>query len=259
MFFLGKVIGALISPVGIALIGFVFWVVVGWIIDFKPSQCPILRRLRRLVGVAIICWLWFWSTSIVGRMVGYGLEREFLVDGKTVDAVYYPNAEAILLLGGSMGFNASVCSSAEMWSSADRVWHAAKLFKAGKAGVIVVTGEGVEASTGQLLIDLGVPREALVFDERPRNTQEEAHIIAQYPYRSILLVTSAWHMKRAKLIMDKFAPGIEAIPSPTDFENTILASRELSIADFIPSAGALSANSLAFHEWLGYCVYKILW
>ena len=257
MYYLGKIVGCLLSPIGVALIGFMAWVVLGPIGD-KSSHVCIWRRARKLVGIIIVCWLWFWSSPIVGRFVGFGLEREFLVAGSIPDVHLYPNADAILLLGGSMGFNTNICDTAEMWASADRVWHAARLFKAGKAKVIVVTGEGVEASTWQLLCDFGVPRDVVVFDERPRNTQEEACVIAEYPYKRVLLVTSAWHMKRAVLIMEKFAHGIEIIPSPTDFENTIVSSRDIVFTDFIPSAGALSANSIAFHEWLGYCAYKIL-
>ena len=69
------------------------------------------------------------------------------------------------------GGDTNVCDTAEMWSSADRVWQAVRLYKVAKADKIVVTGGGVVASTKVLLLDFGVSDEAIIFDEVPRNTE----------------------------------------------------------------------------------------
>ena len=65
-------------------------------------------------------------------------------------------------------------------------------------------------------------------------------------------------MKRTMLLFGKYAPNIEAVPTPADFENTIASARKISIWDFIPTPAALVANSIAFHEWLGIWAYRIL-
>lgn len=190
--------------------------------------------------------------------MGFGLEEEFLVDDKIPKLDSYPNADAILLLGGSMGCDTNICDTAEMWSSADRVWQAARLFKVGKADKIIVTGGGVVASTKALLLDFGVPGDAIIFDETPRNTEEEARAAAMRGDRRVIVVTSAWHMKRAMMMFDKYAPDVDAIPAPADFENTLASARAISYWDFIPNPAALAANSIAFHEWLGILAYRIL-
>lgn len=257
MYCLGKIVGSLVSPVGVALTGFVVYLGLLSVGTRFRHGCT-LRRIRKCVGVFAICWIWFWAVPFSGRIVGVGLEREFLVSGKVPQIDSYPNADAILLLGGSMGADTNFCDTAEMWSSADRVWQAARLFKAGKANKIVVTGGGVEASTKSLLLDFGVPADALVFDEAPRNTEEEARAAAARGDGKVLVVTSAWHMKRAMMMFGKYAPAVEAIPAPADFENAIAAARGISFADFIPSPAALSANSVSFHEWLGIWAHMLL-
>ena len=257
MYYIGKVIGSLVSPVGITLIGLALYFVLVSI--GGGNRCgSVWGRIGRFVGILTLCWLWFFSTSLVSRVVGFGLEREFLVADKIPNVDSYPNADAILLLGGSMGYNTNICDTAEMWSSADRVWNAARLFNAGKADKIIVTGGGVEASTKTLLLDFGVPANAIIFDESPRNTEEEVRAATVRGDRKVLVVTSAWHMKRAMLLFRKYAPNVEAVPAPTDFENTMASARAISFWDFIPNPAALSANSIAFHEWLGILACSVL-
>lgn len=257
MYSIGKFIGSLISPVGITLVGFAIYLAIALICSRSGGR-RLLNRIGRSVGILTVCWLWAFSTPLMARFTGFGLEREFLIDGRIPGSDSYPKADAILLLGGSMGCDTNVCNTAEMWASADRVWQAARLFKAGKADRIVVTGGGVEASTKALLLDFGVPGEAMIFDEDPRNTEEEVRAAAIRGDRKVLVVTSAWHMKRTMLLFGKYAPDIEAVPAPADFENTMASVRAISVWDFIPGPAALGANSVALHEWLGILAYRIL-
>lgn len=257
MYSMGKFIGSLISPVGITLVGLAIYLVLS-LISIRFGGGRLLNRARKSIGILTICWLWVFSIPLMSRFIGFGLEREFLVDDKIPRLDSYPDADAILLLGGSMGFDTNICDTAEMWASADRVWQAARLYNAGKTDRIVVTGGGVVASTKGLLLDLGVPDEAIIFDESPRNTEEEVRAAAIRGDKKVLVVTSAWHMKRAMLLFGKYAPDIEAVPAPSDFENTMASVRKISIWDFIPTPSALGANSIAFHEWLGILAYRIL-
>ena len=257
MYYIGKFIGLIISPVGITLIGLAIYLVTAMICTRFGSGC-LLNQFGRFIGIATLCWAWVFSTPLMSRFIGFGLEREFLVQGKIPNLDSYPNADAILLHGGSMGYDTNVCNTAEMWSSADRVWQAARLFKAGRADRIIVTGGGVAASTKALLLDFGVPDEHMVFDEYPRNTEEEVRAAAMRDDKKVLVVTSAWHMKRTIMMFEKYAPDVIVIPAPADFENTMTASRDISFMDFFPCPSALCANSVAFHEWLGILAHLIL-
>lgn len=201
---------------------------------------------------------------VVGRLVGASLERPYLVDGHVPCVESYPQADLIELHGGGMGYATEMSPRGEMYSSADRVWMAARLWKAGKAPKIYVTGAGAPDATVGLLEDFGVPTNALVYVDAARNTEEEARSIADAvsvgkskgSKPKVLVVTSAWHMKRTMLMYEKYAPGIEAISSPCDFENSLSAREALAFADFLPDAGALLWNSIALHEWVGYWGYK---
>ena len=107
------------------------------------------------------------------RWIGGALENEWPV----VKAEDAPKADAIVLLGGGMGSNTNVYPYAEMWSGADRVWHAARLYKAGRAPIVIPTGCGERESALPLLRDFGVPESAIVVEDRARNTEENARFV----------------------------------------------------------------------------------
>ena len=186
-------------------------------------------------------------------VVGVPLEREFLVDGRVPMVESFPEADVIVLLGGSMGVETNLSPYAEMWTSADRVWQAARLYRAGKANKIIATGNGAVDTTLPLLLDFGVAKADVSFMDAV-NTEEEAKGIAKNGCKKILLVTSAWHMKRARLMFEKYAPEIEVICAPADFENSITARRGISL---IPDFNVFALNSVAFHEWVGIVGYTI--
>ena len=226
---------------------------------------------RRLAGWAALLALanfWVWSTPWMAQWMGAALEAEFLIDGRVPSVESMPKADLIELHGGGMGIETNVSECAEMWLGADRVWQAARLWKAGKAPKILVTSESTDLTTGPLLADLGVPKAAIVYDFGPRNTEEEAKAIARMFECSecsnvakkpkVLVVTSAWHMKRTMLMYQKYAPKVEAVPAPCDFENTMTKAKTPGWALFLPDPAAFMGNSVAFHEWLGYWGYKWL-
>ena len=258
MYILNKIIGYLVSPAGfsMALAGAaVLARVIG------------KRRLAGWAGVLALANFWVWSTPWMAGRMGIPLEAEFLVDGRVPAIESLPQADAIVLHGGGMGVATNIGYQAEMWMSADRVWQAARLWRAGKAPKILVSGGGADLSTGPLLADLGIPTNAVVYVAEPRNTEEEAKAIARMfecsecsnaKNSKVLVVTSAWHMKRTMLMYEKYAPGVEAVPAPCDFENTLGLERTKGWMAFLPDPAAFMGNSIAFKEWLGYFGYRYL-
>ena len=221
----------------------------------------ILGRRRLACGAVVLALanVWIWSTPLMSRFVGIPLEREFLRDGRAPSVESFSAADFIVLHGGGMGVATNLGYAAEMWTSADRVWQAARLWKLGKAPKIVCTGTGCRASTRELLLDFGVPEDAMVFLENARNTEEETKaIVAMGSAARVLAVTSAWHMKRTMLQYRKFAPGVEAISAPCDFESTVNLRDGFHLRELLPSGQYLMANEYCFHEWIGYLGYKLL-
>ena len=279
MYSLNKIIGWALSPLGLLFLGLgLSWalrllsrcfrssdqkVEVDETGHFNARPVGMTKGERRRLTASrclLICsclWIWLWSTPLMSRLVGATLEREFLVEGTIVEAPQYPEADAIVLLGGGMGWREEFSEHSEMWTGADRVWMAAQLYKAGKAPVIIASGRHLAQSTGQLLRDFEVPAEAVVFDDQPRNTEEEAKAIQARGYRKVLLVTSAWHMKRARMMFEKYAPEVEVVAAPADFEASYRVATFPWYAALMPASENLWWNEIWFHEWVGIVGYKL--
>ena len=241
MYYLNKIIGAFLNPLGVGLLLALLAIVLARLRH---------RRLSCLCGLLSVVWLWFWSTGAVGHWIGLSLEREF----PPQLAETMPQADAIVVLGGGVGLNTNACSYAKLFASADRGWHGARLYKAGKAPKVFVTCE----ADALFMTDLGVPRTAITVNDKARNTEEEARLFASQGIKSILLVTSAWHMRRAKLMYERYAKGVEVVPAATDYVNMTMFDKPLEFKDFIPDSCMIGQNAYMFKEWIAYWGYKWL-
>lgn len=250
MFYVNKVIGWVLSPLGLLFLGCAVGVV--------PCLCArgaqkggCLRRIGRGLVIGSLVLFWIFSCGVTTRFLGVPLEGE---EAPLVDTLELGGCDAVVLLGGGMGAHKR-CGRAEMTSSADRVWEAARQWKAHQNGDVKLTlsGGDVEQSTVPLLKDLGVDEKALVFFPEARNTEEEARMVAAAGFKRIRLVTSAWHMPRARRLFERAGLDVRAVP--TDYEMHYCAELPLQIKDFFPSADALWRNSAAAKEWVAQFCY----
>ena len=277
MYCIHKIVGWVMSPMGMLFIGLAAaWALRRW------------RVLSRALVVLALALIWILGCGVTTRLIGLPLEGEEIGEGELEELVGVGGGvgqwggDAIVLLGGGMGAHME-CGRAEIFSGADRVWTAAKLWKkrvgvgvgvGGEVGVgggipIFCSGGEVEKSTVPLLTDLGVARESIVCLPQPRNTEEEARMIKEkLSHRcpsptihsnsnltrpKVLLVTSAWHMPRAKMLFERV--GFEVTPAPTDYEMHCAAEAPLTFGDFFPGAEALVRNSYAVKEWVARFCY----
>jgi len=161
------------------------------------------------------------------------------------------------------------------WSDADRFFGGLELFKAGKSALLVFTGGAAPwqvpnaALEGDVLAGyakgMGVPDGKVVVTPRVTNTAEEALAVAKLlsgrlsaPRRRegaprVLLVTSAFHMARARLLFER--AGMSVIPFPVDFK--VSAGGGLSVLAFLPSGGALGETEMAMREGYGRLWYSV--
>ena len=266
MYYVNKIVGWVASPLGLAFLGFA----VGWVLGRCVGR---LARVGKWLAWLAVTFLWIMSCGVTTRFVGVGLERPWERDGVMHGSFEdLPDAEAIVVLGGGVGAHEK-CHAHELGPGADRVWQGARLYNAMKTRVpglkVYCTGGGCEYAAVPLLTGLGVPREAIWFSEEPRNTEEEARLLKSLicgkdeamslsrPTMSrIYLVTSAWHMSRAKMLFDH--AGFDVIPAPTDFEMNCAAEKSIEFGDFVPSADALLRNSAAVKEWVARFGYWAL-
>ena len=203
---------------------------------------------RRWLALTALGGLWFCSTLSAVALLGLPLERPYLA---TARAETLPAAEAIVLLGGGIGKVESM-DYPDMFDGADRLWHAARLYKAGKAEKVIVSGSNDLNAAVPLLVDFGIPREAIVVDNLSRNTYENSRFTEKLlgAGTKVLLVTSAWHMPRACGNFSKTS--LEIVPAACDFVATCAVRGSEHWWDWLtPSADGLARTSFLFKEWLG--------
>jgi len=97
--------------------------------------------------------------------------------------------------------------------------------------------------------------EAAWIEPSSRNTAENARYSAEILRRegitTALVVTHAWHMRRALLAFE--GTGLTAIPAPT-----LAPGRPTGWDMFVPSTAALHASYLGVHELVGTLFYRFL-
>ena len=218
------------------------------------------RRLQssKVLGALALVWLWLWSMPVTSHWLASQIEGQF----SQVPIASVPHTQAIVVLGGTVSPPSGKSTEINL-GRAGRVWYAAKLFHAGKAPLVLLSGGGdlerqafSEARAMAIFMhDLGVPEQAIALEETSRNTRQNADFSAALlkarGVDHILLVTSALHIPRALALFK--AQGLRVTPAPTDFE----AGQEPphGLLAWLPDAGALNGSALAMKElvglWLG--------
>jgi uncharacterized SAM-binding protein YcdF (DUF218 family) len=259
-------VAALVSPLGTALVlGVLAWCLL------VLARRRFWRRVGAAVGLLALSWLWLWATPVASHALRSTLEAQ--AGPAAVDAVpaagvavqvgeaAVPAAGVMVVLGGGIGgTRGDVRPYPDLQQAADRVWHAARLYHAGKAARVVLSGgttrqgEPAEAASMQaFLLDLGAPASAMLLEDRSLTTGENARLTAALlrpqGVDTVILVTSALHMRRARAEFE--LAGLKVIPAPTDFESL---GRAVQARDWLPSAEALDGSGRAFKEWVGYWV-----
>jgi uncharacterized SAM-binding protein YcdF (DUF218 family) len=225
--------------------------------------CLALRKSRAaalLLGAAL-AGLWAASTPPLAERLVASLERAH----PPAPLAALAPADAILLLGGGTKPALPPREFPELADAGDRVLHAARLFRAGKARLVLASGGRLpwqtrgpaEAETmAGLLVDLGVPREAIVREERSSNTRENClrakELLDARGARDVLLVTSALHMRRAFATCR--TAGLAVRAAPTDFQ--VVDEGPRTGLDLAPDPQALAFTHFALRERLGFWVYQ---
>ncbi len=188
-----------------------------------------------------------------------------LVEGseyrKPISAI--DSADAIVVLSGMLGINEVENSTYIEWGDPDRYFGGIALFKAGKAQKLIFTGgkmpwDKAKKTEGEVLkeyaISNGIASEKIFVTKDVENTADEAVAVKELisPSKRIILVTSAYHMYRAKKLFEK--QGFIAIPYKVDFK--VIGNNKLTFMDFLPSSGNLGKIETGIREIIGliYCI-----
>jgi uncharacterized SAM-binding protein YcdF (DUF218 family) len=159
-----------------------------------------------------------------------------------------------------------------MGLGADRLLHTVWLYRrgcfrriivSGGSGAVVASGSSLSeaAELRQVLLSCGVPDSVIVLEDQSRNTHENAvrtaALLASRPPNGAgryLLITSAFHMRRAAGCFRKAGVPVDVFPA--DF-TSLLPQRYTPDASILPNELALTNWNRLIHEIAGYLTYRL--
>ncbi len=167
--------------------------------------------------------------------------------------------DAVFVLGG--GTTEDPFGRPEANLSGDRVLLAARLWKAGKAAVLVASGTSrmglhgrvrdLGEETRALWLDLGVPARAVVVVQGPCwNTRSEIRadltLQRQRGWKRVGLLSSAWHLPRALALARR--AGLDVVPLGADWRGR---PHGFHLQLLVPQGEGFLDVQRACWEWLG--------
>ncbi len=214
---------------------------------------------RYVGGILLIAGLigFVGSSPYLTYYLGPSLEMRYLVFPSNLA----PKADAIVVLGGGVGGVTKNVPIPELYSGGDRCVHAARLYHAGKAPIIIPTGAGAKEQELPLLRSLLIPQDAIVLEAKSRDTEENARftleLLKKRGAKKCLLVTSSWHLPRAMLLFKNDT--IEIIPAGCDFESSMMVDRwdRMPMWQKLPSSDALNRNAALIKEYIALTFYRL--
>lgn len=249
MFVLKKLITPFLLPPGI------------FIVIFIGSGVRYVYRKKFRPGIFLLILagiMWTVTLSPVSHALMKGLEKNFKLNTDI-------RGDVIILLGGGVNdgapdFDAVGTLSEEALA---RLVAAVRLQKKLRIPVIASGGaayDHIKNSEAKIarrfMIDLGVPSDQIILEDRSRDTFENAvnsgAICRQQGFQKPILVTSAFHMKRALLNFEK--AGINVNPFPANFRTW--ENRRYGWADFLP--GEFEDTQIAVKEYLGLIYTRLM-
>ena len=218
MYLLKKTITSFILPPGIFIISLLS---VGiWFLSKKKWK---MGAFHCVMG----CLMWAFSITPISNSMLRFLETGF-------QSPKNPRGDVVILLGGSHGL--------------ERVSNAINLQKRLNIPIISCGGEDYKDYIIKLVT--GVNR--IIFEEKSRDTFENAllakEICERNGFKRPIIVTSAYHIKRAILSFQKV--GMEVIPFPSNY----ISFGEYEVKDFLPNN--YEKTSIALKEFLGLFFYR---
>lgn len=162
-----------------------------------------------------------------------------------------------LTYGDQVQFNAG----AERFIEPVRLYHqqiVKKILFTGGSGSLIQPELKETPALKELALQLKVNEKDLLIEAASRNTFENAKFTVeilndQFDNPSVLLVTSASHMKRAAACFQK--QGISPDLYPVDLQTN--PNHRSFIREAVPSIGALQVWTTLFHELFGYAAYWV--
>ena len=219
----------------------------------------LIKNKKKLIYIAVGI-IYIISTPIFSNNFFKLVEgTEYRKPISTIDS-----ADAIVVLSGMLEINEVGDSTYVEWGDPDRFFGGIAIFKAGKAQKLIFTGgkmpwDKAKKTEGEVLkeyaLSNGIPSENILLTNDVENTADEAVAVKELisPSRKIILVTSAYHMYRAKRLFEQ--QGFIVNPYRVDYKTS--RNNELVVMDFLPNAGSLEQTETGTREIIGRIFYFV--
>lgn len=229
---------AVVQPIGLSVV-----LVLAGIVSARPA-----------ISLGGIVLLWLLSTPVISDILLRPLERRFAA----LDVAECPQAGAVAMVSGNV-INGVNRVGVQWGPSASRFHDAVRLVLAQRASILIVAGaasqHNAHVSQGEILRDAAVARglrpEQVLITAPVCTTADEARAVGALcrgrGIRSIILVTSAWHMPRAMRLFGR--TGLAVVAFPTD--QRVHEQARLTIARLLPRARTLANSDAGIHEYWG--------
>lgn len=252
-FALSKTVGRLLEPIGF------IWLIL--LLALVRALC------KRQTGQALFCGGMALFITVIGStklpaLLLAGMEKPYAVE----NLESLPECDAVVVLGGTHSAVSKGVYGVEFGDAVDRIIMAAELVRQGRGNALVIGGGGYPAANGLqsegILLKkwleswkvLGKPIHDLGVNSNTRDEAVRTATLARDKgWTKIILVTSAWHMRRSEALFKK--AGLEVIPVGADFEGTSALETGW---DFYPVPWDAGFRRMAWfmHEQVGWWYYK---
>jgi uncharacterized SAM-binding protein YcdF (DUF218 family) len=218
---------------------------------------------KKLLGSGIVLLLLF-TNPFISNLVLLVWEPDF----KSFEEV--GNHEIGIVLTGVTNMSKTAYDRTFFHKGADRITHALQLYRMGNIKKILITGgQGLNPVNSQteaellkrFLIMTGMPETDIWIETQAKNTAQNAQFTKEFLEKNnisadqkFILITSAFHMYRAKGCFDKV--GLHTETFPTDYYSHDIKYDLPSL--LFPDPHSLEFWTKLFKEWIGIITYKLV-
>jgi len=249
-FILSKIFSWLIMPVSLIAMAF------AGALFFKK---PLLKKWLTSIGIAAFL---FFTNPFLAR-VAINTWEPPAIKYEEIKEPY----EWAIVLAGFTDPNKPPFDRTHFNKGADRLLHAIELYKKGLVKNILISGgSGILSYEGRpesqqlrsFAISMGVPSRHILAEDLSKNTWENAHhsrkiLVERNAQGNILLITSAFHMARAKGCFENLGYSLDTFP--TDYYG---GTYRLTLDELIlPGLYGIQIWTVLFKEWAGIVAYKL--
>jgi uncharacterized SAM-binding protein YcdF (DUF218 family) len=250
MFFIfSKILYFLLKPIN--------WVIALMLLALLSKK---QQRKRKVLIAAIILSVFFTNRFLFNQVV-----RLWEVETITADQIKEPFDIGILLGGYSNSHILPRHDRMNFSLRANRFLNAYELYRTGKVKKLLLTGGSGDVLQQQpseavlvrdFLVRTGVPAADIILEAGSRNTYENAVntkkiLDGKYAGSSSLLITSAWHQRRAMGCFRK--AGVDFVPFSVDCVTE--KNRWAPENTLIPDCTGFYLWEFLIKEWVGYIAY----